>query len=110
MYDRAVRTHYRWVRWEQVSTWRLPWPARRRGWCSDRRRAERTGLQRELFLANRFAGPPLRSEVSDGISLDFLDEDTRFPRTLNASASGGTATGTSGGRPYRDPWSWRRLA
>ena len=42
--------------------------------------AERTGLQRELFLANRFAGPPLRSEVSDGISLDFLDEDTRFPR------------------------------
>ena len=42
--------------------------------------AERTGLRRELFLVNRFAGPPLRTEVSDGISLDFLDEDERFPR------------------------------
>ena len=42
--------------------------------------AERTGLRRELFLVNRFAGAPLRTEVSDGISLDFLDEDERFPR------------------------------
>ena len=42
--------------------------------------AERTGLQRQLFLVNRFAGPPLRTEVSDGISLDFLEEDERFPR------------------------------
>ena len=42
--------------------------------------AEQTGLRRELFLVNRFAGPPLRTEVSDGISLDFLDEDERFPR------------------------------
>ena len=42
--------------------------------------AERTGLQRELFLVNGFAGVPLRTEVSRGISLDFLDEDTRFPR------------------------------
>ena len=42
--------------------------------------AERTGLRRELFLVNRFAAPPLRTEVSDGISLDFLDEDERFPR------------------------------
>lgn len=42
--------------------------------------AERTGLRRELFLVNRFAAPPLRTEVSAGISLDFLDEDERFPR------------------------------
>ena len=42
--------------------------------------AERTGLRRELYLVNRFAGAPLRTEVSDGISLDFLDEDERFPR------------------------------
>ena len=42
--------------------------------------AEQTGLRRELFLVNRFAGPPLRTEVSDGISLDFLDEDERFPQ------------------------------
>ena len=43
--------------------------------------AERTGLRRELFLVNRFAGPPLRTEVSDGISLAFLNEDERFPRS-----------------------------
>ena len=43
--------------------------------------AERTGLRRELYLVNRFAGPPLRTEVSDDISLDFLDEDERFPRS-----------------------------
>ena len=42
--------------------------------------AEQTGLRRELFLVNRFAGAPLRTEVSDGISLDFLDEDERFPQ------------------------------
>ena len=42
--------------------------------------AEQTGLRRELFLVNRFAGPPLRTAVSDGISLDFLDEDERFPQ------------------------------
>ena len=41
---------------------------------------ERTGLRQELFLATRFAGTPLRTEVSQGISLDFLDKDERFPR------------------------------
>ena len=42
--------------------------------------ADRTGLQRELFLANGFAGRPFRQEVSEGISLDFLDDDQRLPR------------------------------
>ena len=42
--------------------------------------AERTGLQRQLFPVNRFAARPFRTEVSDGISLDFLEEDERFPR------------------------------
>ena len=41
--------------------------------------AERTGLRRALYLVNRFAGPPLRTEVSDDISLAFLNEDERFP-------------------------------
>lgn len=41
---------------------------------------ERTGLQRELFLATGFAGAPFRTEVSDNISLDFVDEDEHFPR------------------------------
>ena len=42
--------------------------------------AERTGLRRELFLANGFAGRPFRDEVSENIALDFLDDDERFPR------------------------------
>lgn len=41
---------------------------------------ERTGLQRELFLATGFAGEPFRTEVSEDITLDFLDEDEDFPR------------------------------
>ena len=41
---------------------------------------ERTGLRRELFLTNGFAAPPFRQEVSEGISLDFLDDDERLPR------------------------------
>ena len=104
-----MRTHYRWVRWGTgvyvavalacTAAWLVLGP----------QAAERTGLQRELFLANRFAGPPLRSEVSDGISLDFLDEDTRFsPATLQRPVA--RLLVRPGGRPYRDPWSWRRLA
>ena len=42
--------------------------------------AERNGLRRELFLVNGFVGQPFRQEVSDGISLDFLDDDDRLPR------------------------------
>ena len=42
--------------------------------------AERTGLRRELFLASDFAGRPFRDEVSENISLDFLDDDERLPR------------------------------
>ena len=42
--------------------------------------AERNGLRRELFLVNGFVGQPFRQEVSDGISLDFLDDDERLPR------------------------------
>ena len=42
--------------------------------------AEQTGLRRELFLANDFAGRPFRDEVSENISLDFLDDDERLPR------------------------------
>ena len=42
--------------------------------------AERTGLRRELFRANGFAGRPFRQEVSEGISLDFLHDDARLPR------------------------------
>ena len=55
--------------------------------------AERTGLRRELFLANDFAGRPFRDEVSQGDSLDFLDNDERFPD--NTSARDGAASGTS---------------
>ena len=40
---------------------------------------ERTGLRRELFLTNGFAAPPFSQEVSEGISLDFLDDDPRLP-------------------------------
>ena len=40
--------------------------------------AERTGLRRELVLANGFAGRPFRQEVSKGISLHFLDDDNRL--------------------------------
>ena len=42
--------------------------------------AERTGLRRELFLANDFVGRPFRDEASENISLDFLDDDERLPR------------------------------
>lgn len=42
--------------------------------------AERTGVRRALFLANGFDGRPFREEVSEGISLDFLDDDERLPR------------------------------
>ena len=42
--------------------------------------AERTGLRRELFLANDFVGRPFRDETSENISLDFLDDDERLPR------------------------------
>ncbi|MXZ71398.1 MAG: hypothetical protein F4Z04_07825 [Acidobacteria bacterium] len=42
--------------------------------------AERTGLRRELFLGNGFAGQPFRDEVSENISLDFLAEDERLRR------------------------------
>ena len=42
--------------------------------------AERTGLRRELFLQNDFVGRPFREEVSESISLDFLDDDERLPR------------------------------
>ena len=42
--------------------------------------AERTGLRRELFLTNGFVGQAFRHEVSEDISLDFLDDDERLPR------------------------------
>ena len=42
--------------------------------------AERTGLRRELFLTNGFVGQPFRQDVSENISLDFLDDDERLPR------------------------------
>ena len=42
--------------------------------------AEQTGLRRELFLTNGFVGRPFRNEMSESISLDFLDDDERLPR------------------------------
>ena len=42
--------------------------------------AERNGLQRELFLVNGFVGRPFRQDVSEDISLDFLQDDDRLPR------------------------------
>ena len=40
---------------------------------------ERTGLRREFFLTNGFLAPPFSQEVSEDISLDFLDDDQRLP-------------------------------
>ena len=37
-------------------------------------------LRRELYLSNQLCGAPFRQAVSQGISLDFLDDDGRLPR------------------------------
>ena len=74
------RKHGRWVRWGFGAYGAVALACTAAWLVIGPQAAERTGLQRELFLVNRFAGQPLRTEVSDGISLDFLDEDERFPR------------------------------
>ena len=80
MYDLAVRLRGRWILWG-IGAYGAAALACTAAWLViGPQAAERTGLRRELFLVNRFAAPPLRTEVSDGISLDFLDEDERFPR------------------------------
>ena len=80
MYHRAVRLRYRRLR-SAAGAYAAVALACAVAWLVlGSQAAERTGLQRELFLVNGFAGAPFRTEVSDGISLDFLDEDERFPR------------------------------
>ena len=80
LYYRPVQRRNRWAHWATGAyvatalgitvTWLL----------LGSQAAQRTGLQRELFLTNGFVGQPFRQEVSAGISIGFLDDDERLPR------------------------------
>ena len=74
------RTRGRWIRWG-IGAYGVTVLACTAAWLViEPQAAERTGLRRELFLANDFAGRPFRDEVSEDISLDFLRNDERLPR------------------------------
>ena len=42
--------------------------------------ADRTGLRRQVWVANDFPGAPVTSDISPRVTLDFLDDDPRLPR------------------------------
>ena len=46
----------------------------------DQRLAEQTGLRRQVWLTGDFQGVPFINDVSQGATLDFLEDDPRLPR------------------------------
>ena len=58
----------------------LPWCPLRLGCCSDRRQRSKPGCDANSFCRMTSSGGPLREEVSESMSLDFLHDDMRLPR------------------------------